>query len=162
MNKTKQITTLAMCITLAVIFHTIENQIPIPSPIPNYHLGLANVVGLVVLYKFDDMRMMSVNLLRVLLASLLNGLFLSYVFWMSFSGVVLSTLVSIFLKKSSGLSVIGISVAASIAHCIGQILIAMVLYDQVLMVSFLPYLLFMSIPTGILTGIITNMVLKRI
>ena len=84
MNKTKQMTTLAMCIALAVIFHTIENQIPLPSPIPGYHLGLANIVGLVVLYKFDDMRMMSVNLLRVLFASLLNGMIFSYVFWMSF------------------------------------------------------------------------------
>ena len=162
MNKTKQMTTLAMCIALAVIFHTIENQIPIPSPIPGYHLGLANIVGLVVLYKFDDMRMMSVNLLRVLFASLLNGRIFSYVFWMSLSGVVCSTLISILLKKMSGLSCVGISVAASIAHCVGQILIAMVLYDQALMVSFLPYLLFMSVPTGVLTGSVTSMVVSRL
>lgn len=162
MNKTKQMTTLAMCITLAIIFHSIENQIPIPSPIPGYHLGLANIVGLVVLYKFDDMRMMSVNLLRVLFSSLLNGMIFNYVFWMSLSGVVCSTIVSITLKKSSGLSCVGISVAASIAHCIGQIMIAMVLYDQFLMITFLPYLLFMSIPTGVLTGSITMLVLKRL
>lgn len=162
MNKTKQITTLAMCIALAVIFHTVENYIPNPSMIPGYHLGLANIVGLVVLYKFDDMRMMSVNFLRVMFASLLNGMIFNYVFWMSLCGVACSTMVSILLKKFSGLSCIGISVAASIAHCVGQILIAMFLYNQAMMVSFLPYLLFMSVPTGILTGSITSMVLKRL
>ena len=36
-------TTLAMCIALAVIFHMIESQIPFPSPIPGYHFGLANI-----------------------------------------------------------------------------------------------------------------------
>lgn len=162
MNKTRQMTTLAMCIALAVIFHTIEAQIPIPSPIPGYHLGLANIVGLVVLFKFDDHKMMIVNFLRCIFASLLNGMIFSYVFWMSFGGVTLSTCIAIILRKKSGLSCIGISVASSIAHCVGQILVALIIYNQVLMISFLPYLLLMSIPTGILTGSITHLVLKRL
>ena len=162
MNKTKQMTTLSMFIALAIIFHWIEAQIPIPSPIPGYHLGLANIVGLVVLYKFNDKKMMVVNLLRSIFASLLNGMIFNYVFWMSFCGVSLSTLISILLKKYSGLSCVGISVASSIAHCVGQILVALVLYNQALMITFLPYLLFMSIPTGIMTGSITSLVLKRL
>ena len=81
---------------------------------------------------------------------------------MSLGGVTLSTLISIFLKKKSGLSCIGVSVASSIAHCVGQILVALVIYNQMLMISFLPYLLLMSIPTGIMTGSITHLVLKRL
>ena len=162
MNKTKQMTTLAMCIALAIIFHWIEAQIPIPSPIPGYHLGLANIVGLVVLYKFDQAKMMSVNFLRCIFASLLNGMIFSYVFFMSLGGVTCATLVSILLKKKTGLSVVGISVAGSIAHCVGQIIVALFIYNQALMITFLPYLLFMSIPTGIMTGSITNLVLKRL
>ena len=162
MNKTKKMTTLAMCIALAVIFHMIESQIPFPSPIPGYHFGLANIVGLVVLYKFDDKKMMLVNLLRVVFASMLSWMIFNYVFWMSLSGVCLSTFCAIVLKKISGLSCVGISVASSVAHCIGQILVALVLYNQALMITFLPYLLFMSIPTGIVTGSIAVMVLKRL
>lgn len=162
MNKTRKITTMAMCIALAVVFHMIESQIPIPSPIPGYHLGLANIVGLVVLFKFDDINMLTVNLLRVVFASLLNGMIFNYVFYMSLCGVVLSSVTAILLKKSSGLSVVGISVACSVAHCVGQIGVAMIMYQQALMITYLPYLLFMSIPTGILTGSVTNLVLKRL
>lgn len=162
MNQTKKITTLSMCIALAVILHLLESQIPIPSPIPGYHLGLANIVGLVVLYKFDDMNILSVNLMRVVFASILNGMIFNYVFWMSLSGVVLSSLTAMVLKKKSGFSCVGVSVACSVAHCIGQILVAMVLYNQALMLSFLPYLLLMSVPTGVLTGSITLLVLKRL
>lgn len=162
MNKTKQMTTLAMFIALAVVFHTIESQIPFPSPIPGYHFGLANIVGLVVLYKFDDTKMMIVNFLRVVFASMLNGMIFNYVFWMSLSGVALSTLCAVILKKKTGLSCVGISVASSVAHCVGQILVALVLYNQALMITFLPYLLFMSIPTGIVTGSIALLVLKRL
>ena len=162
MNKTKKMTTLAMCIALAVIFHMIESQIPFPSPIPGYHFGLANVVGLVVLYKFNDANMMMVNLLRVLFASLLNGMIFNYGFWMSLCGVCLSTICAILLKKVRVLSCVVISVASSVAHCVGQILVALVLYNQALMITFLPYLLIMSIPTGIVTGSIAVMVLKRL
>lgn len=162
MNKTKQMTTIAMFIALATVFHMIENMIPFPSPIPGYHLGLANIIGLIALYKFSAKEMILVNLMRVLFVSLLNGTIFNYVFWMSLMGVMLSTAIAILLKKMSGMSCIGISVASSIAHCVGQILVAMMVYQQAMMVSFLPYLLMMSIPTGVLTGVITQQVLKRI
>ena len=105
---------------------------------------------------------MMVNLLRVLFASLLNGMIFNYVFWMSLCGVCLSTICAILLKKVSGLSCVGISVASSVAHCVGQILVALVLYNQALMITFLSYLLIMSIPTGIVTGSIAVMVLNRL
>lgn len=162
MNRTKKMTTLAMCIALAIVFHTIESQIPIPTPIPGYHFGLANIVGLVVLYKFNKSSMLAVNLLRVVFASLLRGMLFSYVFFMSLSGVLLSSFTALLLKRENGLSVVGISVACSIAHCVGQILVAMVIYNQALIVAYLPVLLLMSIPTGILTGTVTLQVLKRL
>ena len=84
------------------------------------------------------------------------------VFSMSLGGVTCATLISILLKKKTGLSVVGISVAGSIAHCVGQIIVALFIYNQALMITFLPYLLFMSVPTGIMTGSITNLVLKRL
>lgn len=162
MSKTRQMTTLAMCIALAVVFHTIEGQIPIPSPVPGYHLGLSNIVGLVVLYKFDSKNMVYVNFLRVLFVSFLNGTFMNYPFWLSVGGVTLSTIAAILMKKGTGLSVIGVSVACAVAHCVGQILMALYFYNQPLLITYLPFLLFTSIPTGILTGTITSLVLKRL
>lgn len=162
MKKTKQMTLISMCIALAIVFHYIEGLIPIPSPIPGYRFGLANIVGLVVLYKFSGQQMLIVNLLRSIFASLLSGMIFNYPFWMSFVGVIFASLSAIALKKISGLSCVGISVCSSVAHCVGQILVAMFVYSQGMMITFLPYLLLMSIPTGILTGTVAIQVLKRI
>lgn len=162
LTKTRKMTMIAMMISLATIFHWIESMIPLPTPIPGYRLGLSNIVGLVALYQFGSKEMMEVNLMRVLLASLLNSTIFSYVFWMSLCGVVLSSLTAIMVKKMSGLSLIGISVLSAVMHCVGQILVSILFYDQAMMVAVLPYLLFMSIPTGIMTGFISQLVLKRI
>lgn len=162
MKRTKQITQIAMMIALATIFHMIEQLIPLPTPIPGYRLGLSNIIGLIVLAKFGAQQMVFVNFMRVIFVGLLTGNIFSYVFWMSCAGVALSTLGAIILHKISGLSFIGVSVVASVLHCCGQILIAMVIYKQLLMASFLPFLLFTSIPTGILTGTISNMTLNRL
>lgn len=162
LTKTRRMTLIAMMISLATVFHWIESLIPIPSPIPGYRLGLSNIVGLIALYKFGAKEMIEVNLMRVLLASLLNSTIFSYVFWMSLCGVCLSTLMAILVKKMSSLSLIGVSVLSAVMHCVGQILVAIVFYDQAMMVAVLPYLLFMSIPTGIGTGFIAQLVLKRL
>lgn len=162
LKRTREITQIAMMIALATIFHMIEQLIPIPTPIPGYRLGLSNIIGLITLMKFGPRQMLFVNFMRVIFVGLLTGNIFSYVFWMSFSGVALSTLAAMILNHKSGLSLIGISVVSSVLHCCGQILIAMVIYKQLLMASFLPFLLFTSIPTGIMTGTISNMTLKRL
>lgn len=162
MTKTRRITMIAMMISLATVFHWLESLIPIPTPVPGYRLGLSNIVGLIALYKLGSKEMIEVNLMRVLLASLLNSTIFSYVFWMSLAGVTLSTLCAILVKKVSGLSLIGISVLSAVMHCVGQIGVAILFYDQLMMAAILPYLLFMSIPTGIGTGFIAQLVLKRL
>lgn len=164
MMKTKKLTLIAMLIALSVVFHQIEYAIPLPTEIvvPGVKLGLANIIGLIALFMFDGKTMLGVNLSRVILASLLNGSLLGQRFWISLSGVLLSTLVAILLYNKTSLSKIGVSIAASATHCVGQVLVVMITYSQALMISFVPILLIVSIPTGILTGSIATLALKRL
>ena len=74
MMKTKKMTYVTMLAAIAILFHMIEGMIPIPLPVPGFKLGLANIVGLIALYMFDDKTMIGINLMRVLLASLLRGI----------------------------------------------------------------------------------------
>ena len=62
MSKTKKMTTITMLIAISILFHMIESMIPIPVPIPGFKLGLANIVGLIALYLFDEKVMLEVNL----------------------------------------------------------------------------------------------------
>lgn len=159
--KNRKMVTVSMLMALAILLHFIDSMIPLPV-IPGFHLGLANIVGLIALFKYDSKTMISVNIMRVLLGALLNGTLFGYVFILSASGVAVSTLTSMLLFRFSGLSKVGISVGSSVAHCVGQIIAGMFLYGQVMMVAFLPFALLMSVPTGIMTGIIATQVLKRI
>ena len=66
---------------LAITLHLIESVIP--SPLPGVKPGIANIVTLYVLYRFDFATAAWVSLLRVVAASLLLGNFLSPAFALS-------------------------------------------------------------------------------
>ena len=82
-------------------------------------------------------------------------------FWISCGGIVLSSLVLILLDHLHS-SLLFTSVFSSIAHSVGQTLVVMVFYMQPGILAILPYFLLISIPTGLLTGTIAKLVLKRI
>lgn len=62
----------------------------IPSPIPGVKPGVANIVTLIVLWRFGFRAACWVSLLRVVGSSLLLGSFLSPGFFLSFSGALAS------------------------------------------------------------------------
>ena len=162
MNQTKRLTHITMLIAISILFHLIESMIPIPIMIPGFKLGLANIVGLIALYSYDAKIMLGVNIMRVWMASLLRGMLFAPGFWLSFSGVLLSSIAAILARKYSPMSIYGVSCASSACHVIGQVCAVSILYHQFLMSALLPILLLLSIPTGLFTGMLAMQVLKRI
>ena len=65
MRNTKKLTMVAMMIALSVVFHTVEGMVwnPAEFVVPGFKLGLANIVGLIALFKFDSKTMITVNFL---------------------------------------------------------------------------------------------------
>lgn len=156
----KKITKLSMLISLSVVISIIESYIPIfNNIIPGLRLGLSNVIILYVLYNYSFKESIYVSLVRVLLVGLLRTGLFSITFFFSLSGAILSIISMYIVKKIKLLSIIGVSIVGSITHSIGQILIAVLLLKNNTIIYYLPYLLIFSIPTGILTGIITKKVL---
>ncbi len=156
----KKITKLSMLISLSVVISIIESYIPIfNNIIPGLRLGLSNVIILYVLYNYSFKESIYVSLVRVLLVGLLRTGLFSITFFFSLSGAILSIISMYIVKKIKLLSIIGVSIVGSITHSIGQILIAILLLKNNTIIYYLPYLLIFSIPTGILTGIITKKVL---
>lgn len=160
--KTKRMMYVTMLIAISILFHLVEAMIPLPLPIPGFKLGLANIVGLVALYMYDAKIMLTVNTMRVLLASLMRGILFAPGFWLSLSGILLSSLAAMVAKRYSSMTIFGVSAASSAFHVIGQVIAVTILYSQFLMGALLPILLLLSIPTGLLTGLMAQQVLKRI
>lgn len=157
----KKYTRLSLLLALSVVLNLIESAIPIFNGfIPGLKLGLANTVILFVLYKFTFKDALYVSIVRVFIVGILRTGLFSISFFFSLGGALLSIIIMSLCKKLTALSIIGISIMGSIFHSLGQIGVAILFIKNANMIYYLPWLLLFSIPTGIITGIITKELLK--
>lgn len=160
MKKAKTEALCAIMLALALALSYIERLIPLQMviPLPGIKLGLANIVTLVVLYTLKTRYAFAIFLPRCLISAAFGGGITG--FWFSICGGLLALGVMALAKKSGRLSVYGVSMLGAAAHNIGQIGAAMVLMNSVYVGAYLPYLLLVSIATGLLTGGICAGVLR--
>ena len=97
----------------------------LPSPMPGVKPGIANIITLYAMYRFNFKTALWVSILRVFATSLILGQFLSPTFMLSLTGSMLSLLTLYFAIKlpSQFFSPIGLSVLSSFAHIGGQLLL---------------------------------------
>lgn len=156
----KKITRLSMLLALSIVLSLVESVIPLFSGIiPGLKLGLANTVVLTVLYLYSFKDAIYLSLLRVILIGILRTGLFSIPFFFSLGGALLSIIVMSIFKKTK-LSIVGVSVLGSIFHSIGQIIVAFLILNNNTMFYYLPFLLIFSIPTGVITGLISKELIK--
>lgn len=85
-KKTRKMVYLALLSAIAIVLHTVEAAIPVPLPV-GAKLGLANIISLVVIHLYGIKEMFIVNIFRVLVSSLLTGIFMQNPFFISCGGV---------------------------------------------------------------------------
>ena len=153
---------LVMLLSFSIVLSILESFIPLFNGyIPGLKLGLANIIVLIVLYKYDTKDVFFVSILRVIVVGLMRTGLFSINFFFSLSGALFSAL-SMALFKKTKLSMIGVSVIGSIFHSIGQILIAILLLKNNNMIYYLPWLLLFSIPTGLFVGYVSKKLLSEL
>lgn len=155
MRKTRKMTLLANFLAIAIVLNIIESLVPV-IPVPGAKLGFANIVTLIILYVYSFKDSATITILRVLLVSLLTGRLLGPVFYMSFTGAIFATFAMGFFKKTNFFGVLGVSVIGSIFHCIGQIAAGIFVIGSSAVIFYLPIMLMLSIPAGVVTGLITQ------
>lgn len=163
MISTKRLAVIAMLVAQAAVLHYLESLFPNPVPVPGVKLGLANIITLIALVVFDFRTAMAIAIMRTILGSLLAGTLFGMGFFMSFAGAVTATAVmALVLQVFSMFSMVGISVLGAIAHNIGQLLMATLVLQFPGIFLYLPAMLVFSIPTGFLTGLLTNELVRYI
>jgi len=150
---------LANFLAIAIVLNIIESAIPV-IPVPGAKLGFANVVTLIVLYVYSFKDSSIITLSRVFLVALLTGKLLGPVFYMSFSGSVFAMLAMGLFKKTNFFGILGVSVLGSVFHCIGQVIGGYFVIGSTAIILYLPIMLFLSIPAGVVTGLIAQRFLK--
>lgn len=151
---------LALLGALAVVINIVENLF-IPPLSFGIRFGLANIISLVTLKLFGIRELLYIVLLRLTIGNLVKGSLFAASFWISTSGIILSSAVIIILDKLKS-SVLFTSMISAIAHSLGQMIAVVILYNQINVAMLLPMLIITSLATGVLTGLITNVTLKRI
>ncbi len=159
-NRVRKMTIITMLLAMSIVFHMIEPVIPMP--IPGVKLGLANIFGLIALFLFGTKEMLGINFMRVIIASLLRGIIFGTGFWLSLSGVALSSIMVVLFYRYSKLSLVGLSMVAATFHNVGQILAIIMIWSSIFLIYWLPPMIWLSIPTGILTGTLAKEAIKRV
>ena len=130
---------------LALIFSYVETLIPINFGIPGVKLGLANLVIVIALYKMKLTEVYLLSVVRVLL-----------------SGFIFGNYFSIIYSLAGGFSVMGISVAGGVFHNVGQLIVAMLVVETFSVGYYFSVLLVAGLITGLVIGIVSAEMLKRI
>ena len=162
MTKSKKIAVCAVMIALALSLSYIERFIPLQLvvPLPGVKLGLANIVTMIALYMLNTKFAYTILIPRCILGSVFGGGITGLAF--SMLGGVMALGVMAAAKRFRWFSVYGVSILGAAAHNIGQILAAMLLMRSVYIGAYLPYLLIISVFTGLMTGIACAGVLRTL
>ena len=143
-----------------MVLSYIESRIPAFVAIPGIKVGLANIAVIFSLYKFGIKEAITVSILRVFLVSMLFGSPVSLIY--SISGALLSLLAMIILKKLTPLSEVAISVTGGVMHNVGQIAAASFMLSTNVVVYYLPFLLVSGTVAGIVVGIVSAILVKKV
>ena len=156
----KRVSLYGILVALAFIASYIEVLIPFNFHVPGMKLGLANIVVLIAIYTGGARAGITVSVIRIILVGFTFGNPYSAIYGLS--GGILSFVIMFFLKKTDFFGIVGVSMAGGVAHNIGQLFCAMVLLRLPAVFSYLSYLIFIGVVTGVMIGIIAGEILKRI
>ena len=135
----------------------------LPSPIPGVKPGIANIIILYTIFKFDLNMGIWVSLIRVFVASIIVGSFLSRTFFLSLSGSLCSLLFLYFFKNLNRqyYSLISFSLIASLAHILGQFVVVRIwIIPHNGVFYLLPIFLISAFIFGLVNALITNKLLQ--
>ncbi len=152
-ERTKKMVLLANFLAIAIVLNIIESMISF-IPVPGAKIGFANIVTLIIIYIYGYKEASIVTILRILLVALLSGRLFGPTFWLGLSGSILSLTVMIVIHKLKLFGTVGVSVLGSFFHSIGQIIAGIFVIGSAAVVTYLPLMLIISIPAGVLTGMI--------
>ena len=158
---THKLTRLALLATLSLALYAAESMLPPPVPIPGVKLGLANIITLIILFRYSARDALLVLIVRILLSTLFFGQAVSLLYSLSggllcLAGMALTTLL---LQKHFPPLV---SIVGALCHNLGQIAAALALTATPGVLSYLPFLLLSGIVTGLFTGLSAGFVLRRL
>ena len=141
----------ALLSALALIIFILESKIPNLAPVPGMKLGLANIVTVYAMFALGPVDALAILLVRIILGSVFAGSVTSFFF--SLAGGLVCYAAEFFLRKILTRKQIFVAgIIGAVAHNIGQLIVAVIAFQSVSILVYLPFLMVSAVITGTLTG----------
>ena len=157
----KRITRDALLLTVALVIHVLEAQLPPIVPLPGVKLGLANIVTVAAMFRIGRRDTLAILLCRIFLGSVFGGNWMAFAY--SLVGGLCCFGAMLFLQKLLTEKQIWVCGAvAAIFHNVGQTLTAMVLFRTAAVAVYFPVLVASGVVTGAFTGLCAQFLTARL
>ena len=157
----RRLTELALLSSVALIIFVIELRIPNPFPIPGVKLGLANIVTVYAVFRYQPAETAVIVSVRLLLGAMFSGNPSALLY--SAAGAVCCLLGMLALRNVLPEKQIWLcSVIGAMLHNAGQITAAIIIMRSFSVIAYLPLLLVTGSLAGVFTGLCTQLLLNRI
>ena len=160
-NRTRKTALLGVITAVALVLAYLEALLPpLWAAVPGVKMGLPNLVIIFVLYRFGFKEAAAVSGIRLFVVSLLFGNVMTLAY--SAARAVLSLTLMALLRRINKFSTTGISVAGAVSHNLGQILVAVFLFDTVQLGYYMIVLAVTGTVAGVFIGIGANLLINRL
>lgn len=158
--KTRKITLISVLLTISIIIQITENSLPLIPGIPGGKIGFTNIITILCIYLFDTKTSFIISVLRPVIACLIYGGLIQLLYGLS--GSILSFAIMVLMMKGkNNFSYMGVSISGAVAHNFAQTTIAVILYSNIYIYTYLPPLLILSIISGYFTGFCSTIIIHK-
>ena len=168
---TQKIRKIAMCalfICIAAVLSAVETWLPPICPLPGVRVGLGNIVTMFMLYiggRWSSGEAIVVVILRCFVAAFITGAVMNLFYGVMGGICALGTMLLLRRvlpqkNRENWLPLVG--VGGALAHIAGQMLTAVIIYNNFFVLAYTPILAASAIIGGAFTGFCTLLMLKKL
>ena len=161
MTESRRLTFTALLSAIALTVFILEAQLPPIVPIPGVKPGLSNAVVLMAFGLLGAKEALAVLLIKIFLGSLFGGSVSAMLFSLG-GGILAYAVMATGFKFFEKKLLWALSALSAVAHNIGQLAVAAAVGGNIKIFYYLPILLVSGIVTGVFTGLVADVILKRL
>ena len=159
--RTKDMTRMALLTAIALTIFMVELQLPGLSPVPGIKLGLSNIVTVWAVFTMGPKKAAMILAARVFLGAVFSGQMSTILY--SGAGGACAIAITILSRKILTKKQIWVAgVLGSVAHCIGQMAVAIGVTLTPGLAAYLPVMIGIGIFTGAFTGFCAQFLTERL
>ena len=156
--RVRKVALCALFICIAAVLSAVESFLPPICAIPGVRVGLGNIVTMFMLYiggKWRSIDVMLVVILRCFVAAFITGQVMNLFYGVM--GGICALGVMLLMRKLPLVGIMG-----ALAHIAGQMLTAVIIYGNILVLAYTPILTASAVIGGAFTGTCTLFMLKKL